>query len=366
MKLAACIAAWLCGFAAFGSEAALRFEATPGGLQVVASLSAERTVPLPTGWLSQEQGEAVLSLALLGNDGKTTGPKMLGRYEHTGSRLAFTPRVPLAHGASYRASLHVAGRETSLDYTPPAPEPKVPPKVLHVYPSASVLPANQLRFYLHFDRPMRGGKEIFTYLSLVDDAGREIEAPWLDDEIWDEKDNVLVLYIHPGRIKRGVELRESLGPVLRENQSYSLVVRGAWTDLEGNKLGSDTIKKFRTKGEDLGRLEMSGWKLRAPAAETREDVTLFFGKSVDYRGLLSGLSVTGAHGQLVEGTVSIGADETSWAFKPSLPWKTGRHRIVVSPDLEDVCGNTPERPFAVDLSSAKAPAQALQMSFETR
>jgi hypothetical protein len=38
----------------------------------------------------------------------------------------------------------------------------------------------------------------------------------------------------------------------------------------------------------------------------------------------------------------------------------------VSPDLEDVAGNTPERAFDLDLRAPKRPAQKLHFDFEPR
>ena len=48
-----------------GTDSPLRFEATPNGRKVVARLSAEFAGKLPAGALTQPQGEAVLTLALL-------------------------------------------------------------------------------------------------------------------------------------------------------------------------------------------------------------------------------------------------------------------------------------------------------------
>ena len=103
--------------------------------------------------------------------------------------------------------------------------------------------------------------------------GEEVGEPWLVDEIWDAENNCLILYIHPGRIKWGVDLRELMGPVLYEKKSYSLVVRGEWTDLDGNKLGKDTIKKFRTVAEDRVRIELKDWKLNSPKADSGVQVS---------------------------------------------------------------------------------------------
>ncbi len=363
MNLLLCAAALFC---AQGAGEPLRFEATPGGERVVARLPAELASKLPAGSLTQPQGEAVLTLSLLADDGKTPGPSMIGKYARTGVELTFTPRFPLSAGATYRAVLKAAGGTASLDHHVPLPAAKAPPKVVKIYPSAGVLPANHLRFFIYFDRPMRGGTGLFKHLAILNENGKEVEEPWLVDEIWDEENNCLILYIHPGRIKWGVELRELMGPVLYEKRSYSLVVRGEWTDLEGNKLGKDTVKKFRTTAEDRVRIELADWKLAAPAAGTREAVALTFPKSIDYRSLHTGLTVVNNEGHVVAGTVAVGTDEKVWHFTPAQPWRAGPYRVNVSPDLEDTAGNTPSRPFDMDLLTPRWAPQKLQLDFRPR
>jgi hypothetical protein len=362
MRVLHCLALLLC---AQGAEAPLRFEATPAGRRVVARLPAEFAGTMPAGRLTQEQGEIVLTLSLL-SEAKTPGPSMFGKYERLGNELTFIPRFPLSAGATYRASLKAAGSITSLDYAIPMLAAKAPPRVVKIYPSADILPANLLRIYIYFDRPMRGGNELFQHLAILDEQGKEVAEPWLIDEIWDEANNCLILFIHPGRIKHGVELRESMGPVLHEKRSYTLIVRGAWTDLEGNKLGPDMRKKFRTTDEDRTRIELSAWKLTAPPAGTRDAVVLSLPKSIDYRSLQSGLTVVNAKGQTVAGTSAIDQDETRWRFTPRQPWQTGHYRVSVSADLEDVAGNTVTRPFDRDLLTPEWRAQKLQLDFEPR
>ena len=129
---------------------------------------------------------------------------------------------------------------------------KAPPRIIKIYPTADVLPANHLRFYIYFDRPMRGGTELFKHLVILDDKGKEVEEPWLVDEIWDEENNCLILYIHPGRIKWGVLLRLLLGPVLEPERSYTLVVGEGVLDADGRKLGKEFRKKFKAVAEENG------------------------------------------------------------------------------------------------------------------
>jgi hypothetical protein len=344
----------------------LRFAVTPTGRQVIARLPADAAARLPAGALTSAQGEAVLTLSLLAPGSKTPGPAMLGKYERNANEVKFTPRFALSAGATYRATLKVPGNSASLDYHVPAPAAKAPPKVLKIYPTAEVLPANHLRFYIYFDRPMRGGTGLFKHLAILDEKGKEVEEPWLVDEIWDEENNCLILYIHPGRIKWGVELRELMGPVLVEKRSYTLVVRGEWTDLDGNKLGKDTLRKFRTTPEDRVRIELKHWKLTAPSAGTRDAVTLAFPKSIDYRSLLTGLTVVNAKGQPVAGTIAAGPDEKGWHFTPAEPWQAAPYRVNVSADLEDTAGNTPSRPFDLNLLTPRWPSQKMQFEFQPR
>jgi hypothetical protein len=346
------------------TDAPLRFEATSAGRHVVARLPAEMAGKLPAGKLTQAQGEAVLTLSLV--EDKKPGPSMLGNYERKDNDLTFTPRFPLSASGTYRASLIVNGKTTSLDYTVPAAAAKAPPRVVKIYPSADVLPANHLRFYIYFDRPMRGGAGLFKHLAIVNDKGKEVEEPWLVDEIWDAENNCLILYIHPGRIKWGVDLRELMGPVLYEKKSYSLVVRGEWTDLDGNKIGKDTVKKFKTVAEDRVRVELSAWKLTAPKSGTRDALELTMPKSIDYRSLHTGLTVTDAKGKAVAGKIAIGKDEKNWRFTPNEAWKATPHRVNVSPELEDACGNTPSRAFDVNLLTVPVRAQKMQLDFEPR
>jgi hypothetical protein len=341
----------------------LRFQESPDKTrQVVAKLPAAHAAKLPEGRLTQETGEAILGVALVADDAKTLGPAMLGKYERIANDLAFTPRFPLEAGQTYRATLKLEGKTLTLDYLVPKVKNRTPPKVVKIYPTADVLPANHLKFYIYFDRPMRGGKELFKQILLVDDKGKEITDPWLIDEIWDEENNCLIIYIHPGRIKWGVFLRELLGPVLFEKREYSLVIRGSLTDIGGNKIGSDVVKKFRTTPEDRVRIDVSAWKLTAPKAQSREPLRLTLPKSVDHRSLQRFLSVTDDKGQSVDGKIVIGKDEKSWQFTPTQPWQPRGYRLDID-DLEDVAGNTPLRPFDLDLRAPKLAPQKLRFEF---
>src|SRR5262249_50308755 len=160
---------------------------------------------------------------------------------------------------------------------------------------------------------MRGGADIFKQIEILDASGKPIEAPWLCDEIWGEEDQCLILYIHPGRIKWGVLLRELLGPVLIPDREYTLVLRGDMIAANGRRLGKDVSKKFRTTAEDRTRINLADWKLEPPVAGTKAPLKVHFNKSLDQKSLLRFLSVCDENSKAIKGTITIGPAEKGWS-----------------------------------------------------
>ena len=48
---------------------------------------------------------------------------------------------------------------------------------VRIYPTAETLPANHLKFYLHFSEPMRQGV-FLEHCRLLDDEGRPVPEPF--------------------------------------------------------------------------------------------------------------------------------------------------------------------------------------------
>jgi hypothetical protein len=278
--------------------------------------------------------------------------------------LVLVPRFDLIHGKRYQAIFEPApGKPVRTEYAVPARAPAPPALVDRVYPTGDVLPANHLRFYVYFSRPMRGGAKLFEHFRILDAHGKEVADPWLHDELWFDGGCVLILYIHPGRIKWGLELRETLGPVLVPDRRYTLVIGPGLLDADGRKLGKEYRKQFRTVAEDRVRLDLREWKLDAPKAGTAQPLTVTFPKALDQIGIQRRLEVVAADGKVVEGKIAVGRGEQSCTFVPARPWQAAEYRLRVDRDLEDPCGNTPVNPFDVDLKAPKLPPQPLLLSF---
>lgn len=129
-----------------------------------------------------------------------------------------------------------------MEYRAPALPAAPAAQVVAIYPTAAELPANQLKFYLHFSQPMRQTREIFEHIDLLGPQGRPVEDPWRRTELWSEDGKRLTLLIHPGRIKQGIQLGTLLGPVLDPDQSYTLIVHATMLDANGRPLGQASTK----------------------------------------------------------------------------------------------------------------------------
>jgi hypothetical protein len=355
----------LLGLLAVGeSESVVHVQAgaDPRVITVTVVLPAELAQTLAPGKLPQEQGENLLQV-FLRHDGKD-GPPMLGKYENQGKALVFQPKFPLEPGELYGIKfLPPKGKVITAEYKVPLPAAVAPAVIEKIYPTVDVLPANHLKFYIYFSQPMRGGKDIFDQIQILDAKGNPVYDPWLRDELWSADGKMLIIYIHPGRIKWGVLLRQLLGPVLLPDREYTLKISGDMLDDRGQKLGKDWTKKFKTTAEDRTFVDLKDWKILPPAADSRKALTVQFPKILDHKLLGRFLTVVGPDGKAVPGTSSIGPLEKSWAFVPAQPWQAAEYTLSVDGQLEDVAGNTPLRPFDLDLKVPQPSPQKLQKSF---
>jgi hypothetical protein len=312
-------------------------------------VALSRLAPNSDAWLK------ILAVSLDKND--TTLPPMLGAYRVDGTTLRFEPRFPFVPGVVYRVvfdSSQIPGNKVrqrvQVKLQQPKPAPTTPTVVERIYPTATRLPENQLRFYVHFSTPMSQG-EIYRHIQLLDAADKPVDSPFLeiDQELWDPAGKRLTLFIDPGRIKRGLKPREDLGPVLEAGKRYTLVIDRAWTDAEGNPLKEPYRKPFRAGPPEEKAIDPKQWRVQPPDAGGREPVTVLFPAPLDHALLQRLVWVEDDSGRKIAGTVTVGVAETRWQFVPADPWPAGTYRLVADTRLEDRAGNSIARPFEVDV-----------------
>ncbi|MBC8353710.1 MAG: hypothetical protein H8E66_17060 [Planctomycetes bacterium] len=313
-----------------------------------------------------KHGESILTLRLVDDDG-TLGAPIFGEYRRVGEQLHFTPRYRLIPEYEYRATFHATDdRRVSLTHLVPKRPPSKPASVTQIFPSSTVLPANHLKFYIHFSKPMREGRAIFDRIHLLDKDGDEVPDPWRRTELWTEDARRLTLWIHPGRVKTGVNLREELGPVLEPQRRYTLMIDSSLQDADGQRLGKIFKKPFATTVADRERPEPDQWQLLLPEIGTRQQLGVRFEESLDHALSRRFLEVQDSRGGIISGRIDLGESETGWSFTPNVAWSDEDYRLLVDPLLEDLAGNTPERVFDTDLTAAAQTPPVLTLPFRPR
>ena len=121
-------------------------------------------------------------------------PPVAGACVVTEGKPAFRPTFPLMPGVSY--SVRAGGREIERIGT--TTSTAVPTTSGRVFPSTSVLPANQLKLYVEFSAPMMLG-EMRHRVRLLDASGKEVPGTFLavDEEMWDADRKRLTILFDP-------------------------------------------------------------------------------------------------------------------------------------------------------------------------
>lgn len=276
-------------------------------------------------------------------------PPLAGRTAIENGTLVFRPAYPLAPGVRYRAVFTPrSGPATERVFDGPARRVTPAARVARVYPSADVLPSNQLRLYIYFSAPMSRG-EAEQRIHVLDADGKVLRAVFLPgQELWDPNNQRLTMTFDPGRIKRDLTSNRAMGPPIADGKRYTLVIDREWRDANGVAMTETFRKAFRGGPAVRQPPDPTSWKLAAPSAGTREPLVISFGRSMNYTLLQRMLKVTGPRGD-VQGTVGILRDESAWSFTPQATWLAGAHRLIVDNALEDLAGNKIGQPFDIDV-----------------
>jgi len=309
---------------------------------------------------------------------------MLGDYEISQSAVRFTPRFPFLAGRAHRVQLDVAGLYRIAGLAAPAAEarpvtisfavPDAPAKspktsVVSIFPSAEVLPANTLRFYVHFSGPMTR-QAIAKHVRLERADGQPVKGAFLEMEngLWDPQSKRLTVFLHPGRIKRGLALHEREGQPLQPGNRYRLIVDAAAEDEDGQPLTAPFIKEFSATKEERTPPNWKQWKLDAPAAGSKDALALTADRPLDHALFDRVLQVTTADGRVVGGTVRVDEGETRWRFVPYSAWPAGSYLVKIAAELEDPAGNRPTRLFDEEIqeSSHRDESREVAIPFQIR
>jgi hypothetical protein len=188
-------------------------------------------------------------------------------------------------------------------------------------------------------------------VTLLDERGDEVADAFLplDADLWNAEQTRYTVFFDPGRVKRGILPNREMGRALVPGRRYTLVVRRGWRDGHGEPLTAEFRRTFTAGPAVEAPLSMSDWSIAAPAAGTREPVTVRFPAPLDHGLLQRSLAVRRA-GVDVAGQAATGPEETTWQFTPDAAWAADGYELVARDVLEDLAGNRIGRAFEAEAS----------------
>lgn len=302
---------------------------------------------------------------------------MAGRHEILADRFRFTPRFPFRRGIAYAVSvdedcLLVTGAVACASAALPdiaftiAAAEHAAARVAAVVPQVDRLPANLLRFYVHFSAPMAQG-DVYRHICLVRADGSLVPSPFLNLSrgLWDREQKRLTVLLDPGRIKRGVGPNLEAGPPLIEGETYTLRVGPGLRDARGRLLTEAFEKIFVVVAPEPEWLDPRRWTIMMPKRGSRAPLRVETAVHIDSGAFGGAIRIVSDKGGTVAGTVSLLPDAPAWQFIPDRDWLPGRYRIEVRTEVEDVCGNSVQSAFdAIAGRSASLRDEQLLLSFE--
>ena len=271
-----------------------------------------------------------------------------GIYERVAGNLTFTPTFPLLPNQEYEAVNLRTGESNAYQWSINAG----PPPTVTITPSLGNLPANHLKFYLAFSEPMQQDSP-WEHCRLRDlTIGEFVPRPFRHTELWNRPSDRLTLWFHPGRQKTGVNLNVEIGPILEPGHLYELILDGDWTSLAGTPLGKHSSIQFRAGPPDHDQPNPETWTLTKPSAGTVSPLIIDFGEALDHALLMNRALEVIDNGNPVESRQEISTDGKSINIIPTKAWAAKSYTIKINPKLEDLAGNSVERPFEVDLRNS--------------
>lgn len=232
--------------------------------------------------------------------------------------------------------------------------------VVSMYPMTDTLPSNVLLFHLFFSQPMREDAQAFNYVHIIDEAGKEKPFTWRQKASWADSGRQLVLMIHPGRIKRGINYATATGPLFEHGKRYTLKTEGALVSIDGVQAEPYETTFYIKHADRRSPSFMLFDNQQKPKAGTREPLHISFNEPMDYGTVGIGVEVKDKSGKNVRGHFEAVSD-SHWLFIPDAVWSASSYDLVYNDFLADLASNHIERLF--EMGSAESMEKGAHVAF---
>lgn len=288
-----------------------------------------------------EDPKGLLALFLVSNEQVSPVP-VTGKYAFEEGQLSLRPLIKLGEGLTFKLVYKKEMNTLEFVYkTPKAVLPySDPPKVLNIFPGESAVPENILCFHVLFDRPMSQDIEAYREVRIFHDD-EEVPLVWKHAAYWTQNGQLLVLMVHPGRVKRGISY---LGKAFNSGNTYSLVVGKNIADAHGRMLTEETTKQFGVTNADHKVPKIRKRQIQFPENQDQSPVIVSFSEPMDYACMVEGTRLLNKQGDEVKFKVEHVNDQL-YLFRPEDDWRQGSYQLVMTNVVGDLCGNRFHRKF---------------------
>lgn len=284
----------------------------------------------------------LLQLYAIRSDSSVSTFPVIGDYTFFEDSLSFQPKFEL--NASIR--FLVQQKDSSFYFNLPPKVQSSTVSISKIFPSTTEIPANILTFYIQFSAPMKPDPKAYELVDIVDLNGHKTPHAWRQKSYWINHNKTLVLMIHPGRVKHGIQATEHLAPVFTAGKEVQLVVNRGLESAEGGLLNkTDTLNYLITQKDTISP-QLISHSLKLPKVNSRSPLEFTFTEPMDY-GLIYKWFSLYLNDQKIVGNLTS-ADDKTWLFTPAEEWQTGTYTIKAGNKMGDYCHNQMDRLFEVD------------------
>jgi hypothetical protein len=266
------------------------------------------------------------------------------KSEVVGDSLFIEPVFELGRGLSFQFQLYI-GADTirkNFNTLPARMEDKA--YVQQVFPLTDKVPSNILMFHVVFSSPMQQDPKAFQHIFIYDEHGNQKHKIWREKSNWTQGGRHLVLMIHPGRIKHGIDYDAEGGPLFEQGKQYRLVIDTSLKDQYNRPLKQEGSKIFTITAAD-SRIPVFNYDTTKKINPGSKNPFLFeFSEGMDYGAMQIGFTLTDKGGKKTPGRIEPVTDK-SWTFIPETLWAQGPYQLELNDYTTDFAGNHLVRKF---------------------
>lgn len=269
-----------------------------------------------------------------------------GTYRMKKNELSFTPLYTLGHDTEFEIRYKNKNNTiaTKRFHTLKHHMDGEKTHVTTMYPLADTIPYNTLFFHVRFDHTMMNDKRAYRHVKVYDDKGAERTNAWRQKSFWLDSGRLLVLMIHPGRVKNGIHYES---PLFDSGRYYTINIGRDIQDMNGNAIKEEYTRRYYVKGEDRQSPKANINKAILPGHGTKQPVILSFSEGMDNASVLAGITVADAKRIPVPCTVREKGMDNTFSITPLQPWVKGTYTLLLKSAVYDFSANRINRRFEI-------------------